>query len=62
MAQVQFLSFLQRSRMRAEMAMEEAARKEAAADGPGADEDAKESFYQLLADSKDLLPDNSWWV
>ena len=37
------------------MAVEEKARKEA--DGGGA-----ESFYQLLADAKDALPDNSWWV
>ena len=68
--EVQFLSFLQRSRMRAEMAAEKAARTEKEKQkleamqkgGVMPDEDAGENFYQLLQEAKDILPDNSWWV
>jgi len=47
--EVRFLAFLQRSKMRAEMAADER-------------QPADESFYKLLVDSKALLPDDSWWV
>ena len=68
--EVQFLSFLQRSRMRAEMAAEREARaqrsKEAQkaieAGGVPPPEDNGDNFYQLLQEAKDILPDNSWWV
>ena len=69
--EVQFLSFLQRSRMRAEMKMEQqvraekvkAAEKAVQAGGqPPPEDDAGDNFYQLLQEAKDLLPDNSWWV
>ena len=68
--EVQFLSFLQRSRMRAEMAAERAARDERDAKkleamrsgGVVPTEDAGDNFYQLLQEARDLLPDNSWWV
>jgi len=65
--EVQFLSFLQRSRMRAEMAAEKAARDARAqkaldAGGVAPPEDAGDNFYQLLQEAKDLLPDNSWWT
>ena len=68
--EVQFLSFLQRSRMRAEMAAErtardakEAAKREAIQKGgelPA--DDAGDNFYQLLQEARDILPDNSWWT
>ena len=68
--EVQFLSFLQRSRMRAEMAAEREARDEkekkkleAIRTGGGLPkDDAGDNFYQLLQEAKDILPDNSWWV
>ena len=68
--EVQFLSFLQRSRMRAEMAAEKMARaertkmQEEAAKGGGVapTDDAGDNFYQLLQEARDILPDNSWWV
>ena len=65
--EVQFLSSLQRSRMRAEMSAEKAARArreaEARAEGKGlGPADSGEDFFQLLQDAQDLLPDNSWWV
>ena len=65
--EVQFLSFLQRARMRAEMAAEKLARAERAekalqAGGIAPPEDPGDNFYQLLQDAKDILPDNSWWV
>lgn len=47
--EVRFFQFLQRSKMRAEMA----------ADAAGPDGD---SFYRLLADAKHLLADESWWT
>uniref|UniRef100_A0A7S4ERZ1 Aspartyl/asparaginy/proline hydroxylase domain-containing protein n=1 Tax=Chrysotila carterae TaxID=13221 RepID=A0A7S4ERZ1_CHRCT len=63
--EVQFFSFLQRSRMRAEMAAERASRVAAAdaADGgkPAGLSDG-DNFFKLLQDAKDLLPDNDWWV
>ena len=68
--EVQFLSFLQRSRMRAEMAAERAARDEKDKKkleaikngGQMPTDDAGDNFYQLLQEAKDILPDNSWWV
>ena len=65
--EVQFLSFLQRARMRAEMAAEKAAREERAqkaldAGGVAPVDDPGDNFYQLLQQAKDLLPDNNWWV
>ncbi|KAL1525974.1 hypothetical protein AB1Y20_020800 [Prymnesium parvum] len=68
--EVQFLSLLQRSRMRAEMAAEAHAREKASmqeAAGEGAGDSCKadekgDNFYQLLQEAKDLLPDNDWWV
>lgn len=67
--EVQFLSHLQRSRMRAEMAAEQKAREQAAQGGDsGLGDSARpmtnvgENFYQLLQDAKNILPDNSWWV
>ena len=65
--EVQFLSFLQRARMRAEMATEKAlreARTQKAIDAGGVapPEDASDNFYLLLQEAKDLLPDNSWWT
>ena len=67
--EVQFLSFLQRSRMRAEMAAEKLAREDRAkavekakeAGGVAPTDDAGDNFYQLLQEAKDILPDNSWW-
>jgi aspartate beta-hydroxylase len=65
--EVQFLSFLQRARMRAEMATEKAlreARTQKAIDAGGVapPEDAGDNFYLLLQEARDLLPDNSWWT
>jgi len=68
--EVQFLSFLQRSRMRAEMTAERMVREERAKavaeakskGGVMPQEDAGDNFYQLLQEAKDILPDNSWWV
>ena len=68
--EVQFLSFLQRSRMRAEMAAERAARDERDRQkleamrngGVAPTDDAGDNFYQLLQEARDILPDNSWWV
>ena len=65
--EVQFLSFLQRARMRAEMAAEKAAREERAqkaldAGGVAPVDDPGDNFYELLQQAKDLLPDNNWWV
>ena len=68
--EVQFLSFLQRSRMRAEMTAERMVREERAkavaeAKAKGGvlpKEDAGDNFYQLLQEAKDILPDNSWWT
>lgn len=63
--EVFFLSFLQRSRMRADMRAEKALRQgredEPQPAQPGA-LDAGDNFYQLLHDSKGVLPDNKWWV
>lgn len=67
--EVQFLSFLQRSRMRAEMTAERMVREERAKaaeeakakGGVAPTDDAGDNFYQLLQEAKDLLPDNSWW-
>ena len=67
--EVQFLSFLQRSRMRAEMAAEKIARadrqkaveKAKSQGGVAPTDDAGDNFYQLLQEAKDILPDNSWW-
>jgi aspartate beta-hydroxylase len=47
--EVRFLAFLQRSKMRAEMSMDE-------------QQPADESFYKLLADADQLLPNADWWV
>jgi len=65
--EVQFLSFLQRARMRAEMAAEKAARAERAekaikAGGIAPPDDPGDNFYQLLQEARDILPDNSWWT
>ena len=68
--EVQFLSFLQRSRMRAEMAAERAARDEKdkkrleaiKTGGVAPTDDDGDNFYQLLQEARDILPDNSWWV
>jgi aspartate beta-hydroxylase len=64
--EVQFLSFLQRSRMRAEMAAEKAAReqiqKAKSEGGVPPTDDAGDNFYQLLQEARDILPDNNWWV
>jgi len=63
--EVQFLSFLQRSRMRAEMAAEREIRKQAATEAEATGSIPSENgddFYQLLQDGRDILPDNSWWV
>ena len=64
--EVQFLSFLQRARMRYEMAAERSAREARAQKavengGEMPPEDSGDNFYQLLQEAKDLLPDNSWW-
>jgi hypothetical protein len=64
---VHFLSSLQRARMRAEMAMEKAARaaREEAASREGrtlGPDDSGDDFFKLLQDARDLLPDNSWWT
>ena len=53
--------------MRAEMAMEKAARarKQAAAEKEGRElgpDSSGDDFFKLLHDARDLLPDNSWWV
>ena len=61
------VAFLQRARMRAEMAAEKAAREERAqkaldAGGVAPVDDPGDNFYQLLQQAKDLLPDNNWWV
>lgn len=47
--EVRFLTFLQRSKMRSEMAADQ-------------QQPAGESFYKLLADANQLLTDNEWWV
>ena len=68
--EVQFLSFLQRSRMRAEMAAEREARNEKErqkmeaikSGGEMPSDDTGDNFYQLLQEARDILPDNSWWV
>ena len=63
--EVQFLSFLQRARMKAEMHAEREARRAAAEQAGGAAPEADavgDNFYQLLQEAKDALPDNSWWV
>ena len=68
--EVQFLSFLQRSRMRAEMAAEKAARNEKhekqleamRTTGKMPSDDVGDNFYQLLQEARDILPDNSWWT
>ena len=68
--EVQFLSFLQRSRMRAEMTAERMVREERAKaaeeakakGGVAPTDDAGDNFYQLLQEAKDILPDNSWWT
>jgi len=68
--EVQFLSFLQRSRMRAEMAAERQARDERdrqkqealRTGGELPADDSGDNFYQLLQEARDILPDNSWWV
>ena len=64
--EVQFLSFLQRARMKAEMHAEREARRAAAeqagGDAPSEADAAGDNFYQLLQEAKDALPDNSWWV
>jgi aspartate beta-hydroxylase len=63
--EVFFLSFLQRSRMRAEMRADRALRQgtegEAVLDQLGA-VDAGDNFYQLLQNGKGVLSDNKWWV
>jgi aspartate beta-hydroxylase len=47
--EVRFLNFLQKNKMRAEMAADEAQPHE-------------ESFYKLLADANQLLDGTDWWV
>jgi len=62
--EVQFLSFLLRSQMRAEKRAEAAARAARAESGAAAEEavEAGDNFYRLLEEAKDALPDNKWWV
>lgn len=47
--EVRFLSFLQKNKMRAEMAADQ-------------QQPEHESFYKLLADANQLLENNDWWV
>lgn len=47
--EVRFLAFLQKNKMRAEMAADE-------------QQPQDESFYKLLADGRHLLDDDDWWV
>ena len=66
--EVQFLSCLQRARMRAEMAAELKTRpveQEKTTQGAVSKQPqigVGENFYQLLHSAKDILPDNRWWV
>ena len=59
--QVQFLSFLERTRMRAAMKDEQEARALISKESEGVI-DGGDNFFQLLQDAKDALPDNTWWV